>query len=648
MVSTRGEVPVGPRVVIGEIHTGLLPHSTSLTNSDVARLLAIVPGEPVRSHERPIRQATSPTHYVGVDGPLGGMSPKRAVGTVASRAVVTGGQVLQVSSYAFVVEGRHSRQGWQHYLGRPGVLEVAGRFSASTLLAGLFVKDRQTERIDMGAIGSRLYGTLQVDPGLDQMARLRLLRTHLRWTAVVGEESRMVFRLDGGSTRTVTIDVHDGELGPALAYCEDLALHDWLLTSIIAVADRLGDIDTRQASARLRPVFDLLVPLWMPGARADEHAAARWRSLENSTRMSRQWEALVDRLRTGLDAADTAALVTATRPGERTSSPQRRTSQRRLASSFPLPEDLPSAVHANVPSKRHALGRALRPRWLTRTWSETSLGIRVGSILMWTLGLAIAGVGVLADIRDWWSGLQFTVNLVSSLAGAFIGIPIALMVIQRISARETRRHQRHERVVQAALRSMDDLVVTIRQVVLDPETVTDLVSQVHRLTEELIPTQTDEQYDTQLEEIFIGWRAICDMSWDSRAELDSALTALRNAEAQWWAFRENLGPQLRRQGLTWADSPEADNIRRQLHEAQDTFRQLADRDHDEDTDAIQQAINTGTTQPIKDHFDTTAQALVVLSRQARGIISSAGATSDLAASAVRLRELIREVDMDDD
>ena len=81
--------------------------------------------------------------------------------------------------------------------------------------------------------------------------------------------------------------------------CEDFALHDWLLTTVVRMLDgsRLGSLDGADAVRALRPAVDHLLHLWMPGARVHHALAPLWEVLEREPGFTRQWRTLVQRIR---------------------------------------------------------------------------------------------------------------------------------------------------------------------------------------------------------------------------------------------------------------------------------------------------------------------------------------------------------------
>ncbi len=312
----------GLAVAVGEIRTGLLRHSGSLPKSAVAELIDLVPGEPVRQSERPIAHALSADVANGVDCliPTGTRTRVRAVGTVLTHAAVVGGRVLQTSSYARIdPAGAQRRLPWSHYTARPGLLETLGRADPRDLCSGYLAQDQATECLDLGSISERLARRMQSSPLLDGRQPLRFQWTRLRWTALYGAEPgagggepAAQFTLESDTVRTLSLLIPRpaGVLGGAsqnsdtlleaiLELCRDLALHDWVLTTVTRRIERtdLGAGDRARAVEELRPAIDHLLHLWMPGARVADELAAVWEGFERRPGFTRQWEAAVARVR---------------------------------------------------------------------------------------------------------------------------------------------------------------------------------------------------------------------------------------------------------------------------------------------------------------------------------------------------------------
>jgi len=102
--------------------------------------------------------------------------------------------------------------------------------------------------------------------------------------------------------------------------------------------------------------------------------------------------------------------------------------------------------------------RSRRAR-LAGWWRDYNPALRAAAITLWLFGIAFAMLGALGDSRGWWAGRPFATNLVSSLVGACFGIPIALIVIQRLAANQLEMVERRS-AMRHALRTMQDFIDT--------------------------------------------------------------------------------------------------------------------------------------------------------------------------------------------
>ena len=295
-------------VAIGEIRTGLLSHSGTLPRGELAKLLDLVPGEPVRHWERPIGRAVSPSLANGVDCliPLADSTRLRAVGTVLTHAVVTGGRVLQTASLTRIDgAGSRSRRPWSHYTAQPGLLETVGAITPGELLDGYLEAKPDPEHLDLGAISNRLSLRLQQSPLLDRRIPLKFTWTRLRWVArldntlLAPASPAAQFYLNGDSLRSLKIWAPGARLADLVDLCLDLALHDWVLTTLTQRINQVdpGAGDRANTISRLRPVIDHLLHLWMPGAQVDRGLMSIWTDLERKPGFTRQWESSVHRVR---------------------------------------------------------------------------------------------------------------------------------------------------------------------------------------------------------------------------------------------------------------------------------------------------------------------------------------------------------------
>jgi hypothetical protein len=298
-------------VTLGEVHTGLLHHSSAVSSSFAAELVSVVSSEVAARSDRPISHVSSPAQLTGVDChlPTGDGSRVRAVGTVASRALITGGHLLQAVTVGTVHPGESDRRlPWSYYLARPGQLRTVNRVRLDQVTEGFLSDPRRSEKLDLAAICRRTLDSIQHRPELDHVAALRAPRIRLRFaipTAPGGAHdaqppgAELTFAIRDDHTRTLLLTGVAAEVETQIAFCADLARHDWLLTTLLSILDRWRpDPVTRAATLEhLAPALDHLLHLWMPSAHTNDALADAWRALESSPGFSRQWQVSVDRIR---------------------------------------------------------------------------------------------------------------------------------------------------------------------------------------------------------------------------------------------------------------------------------------------------------------------------------------------------------------
>jgi hypothetical protein len=296
-------------LILGEVRTSLLPTSAALPGRDGERVLALTAGAQVLRSDRPISIVVSPELLTGVDCqlPEGRGRTVRAVGTVASRAVLTGGRVLQGSARAAVCLSTHERRlPWSHYLARPGTIEALRAFREDDLANAFLIERSIGPLLNLNAIGDHTAKRVSGNPALDRDPPLRIRPTGLRWAAVLAPDDdgtaaadNLRFVLDNDGRRTVRLLAHGITPEEAAALCEDLALHDWLLTTLTGILDRAGPnlTGTELSAARIRAIVDHLLHLWMPGVRLTAAMRRFWLPLEERAGFARQWNTSVQRIR---------------------------------------------------------------------------------------------------------------------------------------------------------------------------------------------------------------------------------------------------------------------------------------------------------------------------------------------------------------
>ncbi|MFI5958778.1 SCO2521 family protein [Cryptosporangium sp. NPDC051539] len=301
-------------MAIGEIHTALLQHSVALPNETVRRLLAWSSDDPVRVSERPLTRAVSPVVLTGVDcALLTSKKSARGIGTVGSSVAIVDGRVLQSSSFVRLVRVESSRRlPWSYYLSRPATVDVQGRASDAAVVDGFAAGEPEDDRgLDLGAISTRAMGRVTGSAELDRRPPFRIQRNRFRWTwsgrRDDGRAGSVRFRMTGDFERTVRLAVDGVDLDDVVDLCTDLALHDFLLTTLQRLLNRARETGSPLAG-RLRPAVEQLLHLWMPGAHLTPALAPVWAGFERDPGFSRQWDASVNRVRDQIAVATLALL----------------------------------------------------------------------------------------------------------------------------------------------------------------------------------------------------------------------------------------------------------------------------------------------------------------------------------------------------
>jgi hypothetical protein len=301
-------------LTIGEVHTGLLMTSAAVSADAAVELLAIVPGGQVRTRQRPIRYAWSPEVLTGVDcsAPVAERRDVRVIGTPATQLSLTEGHIIQAGTHATF---RHDyvgrRRPWAHYLAQPGVLEVLGKASEENLATGFLRGPATPTALDLGAVNVRVLAAIQRSERLDRNPPFRSRRTRLRWSAESSDaEQEIAFTLGADGLRTVRLRMADPNPRELADFCADVALHDWLLSTLLDIVDR-AVARSRPAGeliSLLRPGVDHLVHAWMPAARMSRTLDRIWHELDLRSGFSLQWQKTVERIRDQLSVGLIEAL----------------------------------------------------------------------------------------------------------------------------------------------------------------------------------------------------------------------------------------------------------------------------------------------------------------------------------------------------
>lgn len=301
-------------LTVGEVHTGLLMTSTGVSPDTAAELLAILPGSSVRTRQRPVRYAWSPEVLTGVDclAPVKGQREVRLVGTPTTSVSLTDGYILQANTHAVLTYDRTGRRRpWGHYLAQPGVLEVLGTEREENLVTGFLGGPATDQALNFGAINVRTLAAIQRSERLDHDPLFKSRPTRLRWSAQAATtDQEMVFTLGSDGLRTVRMRVDEFDPHTLAYFFADLALHDWLLSTLLDLVDKA--VARRKPAfeliALLRPGIDHLVHTWMPAAHVSRNLAEVWQDFDQRSGYSLQWQKTVERIRDQLSAGVIEAL----------------------------------------------------------------------------------------------------------------------------------------------------------------------------------------------------------------------------------------------------------------------------------------------------------------------------------------------------
>jgi hypothetical protein len=291
--------------VLGEITTRLLDASIPLAPQEATALLDLMPGR------RPV-WATYPVHRVqsadlgfGVDCDLftgrGGIA--RTIGIVNAHAVLTGGHIMQGSAHAMVaIDANTKRQRWSHYVARQGVVEVINKVAADELSRAYLWSEPTPDHLDLRAVGDQVLELVENKPVVDRGSRLKTLSGRLRWAALIREavvKPQVEVDLLEDGTYLVSLTARSADVEGIIRFCEDLALHAWLLAALNRAFER--------SMRPMNNLYDELVPalqylghLWNPRAHLPTRVHHLWDPIEEGPQLSRAWQSQVARTRDGI------------------------------------------------------------------------------------------------------------------------------------------------------------------------------------------------------------------------------------------------------------------------------------------------------------------------------------------------------------
>lgn len=299
-------IPRGaPVLAFGEVRTCLVQNRSTLSPMASAALLRLTPGSVVSEAERPVPRVVSPDQVTGVDCRLAVAREgrARAIGTVLSHGIITNGRVLQGGAHvALVPVSSTGRREWRHYLRRPGVAEVIGRAEPPDMMDGYLADCMPPRGLDLSSISDRLIDQVQVTSRLDHTTALRAPTTVVRWAASLNPDTRPtvgIAKSDTPNLHILRLSCAPPNLPLLIRFCEEFALHEWLLTVVQDVVRRAKTDLARDRDPLDTLLFalDELVPLWLPPIHLGPDMKALWEGVESRTQYSLIFERQITRIR---------------------------------------------------------------------------------------------------------------------------------------------------------------------------------------------------------------------------------------------------------------------------------------------------------------------------------------------------------------
>ncbi|OLE26637.1 MAG: hypothetical protein AUG49_07695 [Catenulispora sp. 13_1_20CM_3_70_7] len=263
-------------MVLGVVTTDLLNTSEPLPLEAAQQALKLLPGVAADSHRHPVEQAVSPDLFYGVD----------------CRLATKGSARVEV-----VLDASTRRMPWSYYAACTGTVEAINKADPADLVSGFLKTPNGSGLLDLGGIGTQVMALLDDIPQVDGRADMRTVASRLRWAVLVREgvdlDAEVVAGSDGAFQVRMTAP---SELVPRIvAFCEILALHQWLLAALKNAFDRAGR--SPKPMDELDPALSYLGHVWNPTAHLPTEIAWLWEALEHDAQLTWEWESTVTRVR---------------------------------------------------------------------------------------------------------------------------------------------------------------------------------------------------------------------------------------------------------------------------------------------------------------------------------------------------------------
>jgi hypothetical protein len=229
----------------------------------------------------------------------------RGVGTVITRGNITGGRLAQAASWTTIINASSQRRlPWSHYLSNRGVVECIGAVDHAVVADAHLTAEPTPGQLNLTAISMAALNRIVADPDhgdrrkVDRRPPLRSNPTTLRF-AIAATSVTALSTDEHGKVRRLKLSHTGAQPKSMVELCEDLARHDWLLTTVLEELARVDPFPPGhpQTVQRLAAVLDALAHLWAPAVRLEPSLRELWHELDSHLGMSGQWLAMMTRIR---------------------------------------------------------------------------------------------------------------------------------------------------------------------------------------------------------------------------------------------------------------------------------------------------------------------------------------------------------------
>jgi hypothetical protein len=182
-------------------------------------------------------------------------------------------------------------------------VEVLGAPRPDNVVDGYLDDAMPARGIDLASISDRIVEAVQGKDQLDHYTPLRAGTAVVRWAATLCPGCKPTVRIaknDAPNVHTIRLEGAPEDLPPLIRFCEEFALHEWLLTTVQDVIVPRAEQDIardRDPLDSLLFALNQLVPLWMPPTHLGPAMEELWVAMESRTRYSSLFDRQVARIR---------------------------------------------------------------------------------------------------------------------------------------------------------------------------------------------------------------------------------------------------------------------------------------------------------------------------------------------------------------